>query len=253
MLQENKSKYFESNLIVGGKKEDRMRYASEMAKDLLGDKVELEKLTGIDFFVVEKYEDKSGIVIEQIRELQNKLSKKPYVAKKKVTVLFEVGSASLQTQNCLLKTLEEPPGNTILILTAQDTESVIPTIKSRCRVITLKNSEVQYGAQNQEKWKTIFEEIISAGKGERLSWTNKNKEIFEDREEIIGMLDYFIERFRQHLLINLDEPPLVQAIEELLYFKKSISTVSVNVRIAVENLFLSLPIISDNDTNNVLE
>lgn len=238
---------------MGGKKEDRLKYAIGVAKDLFGDKLEVERLTGIDFFLVEKFEDKSAIVIEQIRELQNKLSKKPYMTKKKVAVLFEIGSANLQTQNCLLKTLEEPPGNTILILTAQDTESVIPTIKSRCRVITLKNNEIQYGTQDQEKWKQIFEEIISAGKGERLSLANKNKEIFENREEIIGMLDYFIVRIRQHLLINLDEPALVIAIEELLYFKKSISTVSVNLRIAIENLFLSLPIISDNDTKNVLE
>ena len=76
--------------------------------------------------------------IEQIRELQRELSLKAREGRYKVAVLCNFERATTAAANALLKTLEEPPPYTVLLLTAQNPNQLLPTIVSRCRVVTLR-------------------------------------------------------------------------------------------------------------------
>jgi DNA polymerase-3 subunit delta' len=87
---------------------------------------------------VERSEDKKGIGIEQIRELQRSLALTPLDGQARVAVLTEFDAASESAANALLKTLEEPPPRVTLVLTANDVEDVPPTIASRCELIALR-------------------------------------------------------------------------------------------------------------------
>lgn len=80
-------------------------------------------------------EDSQGIKIEAIRELQERISLKPYEAKTKVFIIEEADYLLEDAANCLLKTLEEPPGDSLLMLIAQDKGKILPTILSRCQLI----------------------------------------------------------------------------------------------------------------------
>lgn len=79
-----------------------------------------------------------SIKIEQMRRLQQDLSLSTYEARYKIAILKRFDTANLNAANAFLKTLEEPPSNVILILTATDSDTLLPTINSRCRTIGLR-------------------------------------------------------------------------------------------------------------------
>lgn len=76
--------------------------------------------------------------IEQVRELQPWLATAPFESPFKVAILRRFEEASEETANAFLKTLEEPPRHVVLILTAQDSSLILPTIASRCQKLTLR-------------------------------------------------------------------------------------------------------------------
>lgn len=71
------------------------------------------------------------------QSLQQFLSLKPFVAVYRVALLANAERMTEAAQNCLLKTLEEPPDNTVLILTTAYPDHLLPTVLSRCQVIGL--------------------------------------------------------------------------------------------------------------------
>ena len=78
------------------------------------------------------------IKIEPVRQLIYDLSLKPVEAKRRVARLLRFDAANVETMNAFLKTLEEPPGNTVILLTAERADDLLPTIVSRCEVIALR-------------------------------------------------------------------------------------------------------------------
>lgn len=76
----------------------------------------------------------SSIKISQIRELQSDIIIKPH-NKYKIYVINHAEKMTVESQNALLKTLEEPPEYAIIILITNNKESLLPTIKSRCEII----------------------------------------------------------------------------------------------------------------------
>ena len=71
----------------------------------------------------------------EINELIEATFSAPYEADKKVFVISNANGIDAGMQNKLLKTLEEPPHNTFFILTATEDNNILPTIKSRCRIV----------------------------------------------------------------------------------------------------------------------
>ncbi len=77
--------------------------------------------------------DGAFIKIDQVRELQKELSFRPFEAKKKVCIMEAADRMNQAAANAFLKTLEEPPGDALLILLTTDIGAVLPTILSRCQ------------------------------------------------------------------------------------------------------------------------
>jgi len=76
---------------------------------------------------------KKEIAIQQIRELERVLAFRPFSGKKKVALIDPADVMNYHAQNSLLKTLEEPPGDSLLILLAGSTGGLLPTLLSRCQ------------------------------------------------------------------------------------------------------------------------
>jgi DNA polymerase-3 subunit delta' len=76
------------------------------------------------------------IKIGQIRELQQSLAFKPYEARWRVVIVDGAERMTRETANAFLKTLEEPPQSTTIILIAAALEGLPPTVLSRCQRIT---------------------------------------------------------------------------------------------------------------------
>lgn len=81
---------------------------------------------------------KLTLKIETIRDLQQDLNLSAYEARTKVAILQRFDAATDGAANAFLKTLEEPPGNVLLLLTANDADTLLPTIASRCRTLNLR-------------------------------------------------------------------------------------------------------------------
>jgi DNA polymerase-3 subunit delta' len=76
------------------------------------------------------------IKIYQVRALSRRLSFAPVEAKVRVSVVWPAGSLREDAANALLKTLEEPPPGNLLILCCREPNDVLPTIASRCQVVS---------------------------------------------------------------------------------------------------------------------
>lgn len=87
--------------------------------------------------------DEKAISIESIREMQHKLVLTIPGAKgiARVVIIENAHLMTTEAQNALLKTLEEPPLNTMVILTARSTDSLLPTIQSRVQLLPIISPE----------------------------------------------------------------------------------------------------------------
>ncbi len=81
---------------------------------------------------------KLTLKIDVIRELQRHLNLSAHEARYKIAILKRFDAATIGAANAFLKTLEEPPENVILLLTANDADTLLPTISSRCRTVNLR-------------------------------------------------------------------------------------------------------------------
>lgn len=108
---------------------------------------------------------KGTIKISQIRDLCHMLAMKPYEAKQRVVIISEAHTMNPEAGNALLKLLEEPPGGTLLILTAPHSRNILPTIISRCQQVRFKPiSQQALSALLVDEYGIRFEEaeILSA-------------------------------------------------------------------------------------------
>ena len=80
------------------------------------------------------YPDGNSIKIAQIRKLQTDIIVKPH-NQYKIYIINQAESMTIEAQNALLKTLEEPPEYAIIILITSNKEALLDTIKSRCEII----------------------------------------------------------------------------------------------------------------------
>ncbi len=97
------------------------------------------------------------IKVEQIRDFIQNVNIMPYEGRKKVFIVVDADRMNIESQNRLLKTLEEPPGPTVIILTSANPNALLPTILSRCQRInffTIPRAEIE-------------EYIVKKGKADR--------------------------------------------------------------------------------------
>lgn len=81
----------------------------------------------------------NSIGVEDIRaQINNDIGIKPYSSPRKVYIMNEGEKMTIQAQNALLKTLEEPPEYAVILILTANVESLLPTILSRCVVLNMK-------------------------------------------------------------------------------------------------------------------
>ena len=85
------------------------------------------------------HEKPNSIGIDEIRDqLINDVGIKPYESPYKIYIVNDADKLTLQAQNALLKTIEEPPAYAVVMLLADNPDALLPTITSRCVILSLK-------------------------------------------------------------------------------------------------------------------
>ena len=129
-----------------------------------------------------------SIKIEQIREITEKVIEKPIVSNKKIYVIRESDKMTDEAQNCLLKTLEEPPAYLIIILIAENESMMLSTIKSRCTKISFKpiqNNLILDYLENNYGLTNVSDNILglfNGSIGNAIDYIDK-KEMYEEVEK----------------------------------------------------------------------
>jgi DNA polymerase III subunit delta' len=112
-----------------------------------------------DVRLIEPLADKKEISIQQIRELQRELNYRSFSGKRKIAIIDPAILMNSSAQNALLKTLEEPPLDSLIVLIAPNAGGLLPTLRSRCLRLSfapLSNAQVaaflesQHGMQADE-------------------------------------------------------------------------------------------------------
>ena len=127
-------------------------------------------------------EDRASILIEQMRNLTERLVHMPGIDAKRVVLILEAERMTDQAANYFLKTLEEPPVDTVFILTSSRPEFLLPTIRSRCQI-------VPFTYLNAEQ----IAEVVFDGKDDFL--LGSAGEVLALRES--GMIDNVMDIFRK--------------------------------------------------------
>jgi len=108
-----------------------------------------EKLA--DPYKIVRYEKPGSISIEEVRNAQRSLFYTPVEGKVKVLIVQDPEKMSIEAENCFLKTLEEPPRNSLLIFLSSEPEKLLPTIVSRCQRIRFKRMSEELITKRLEK------------------------------------------------------------------------------------------------------
>mgnify|MGYP006282106679 FL=1 len=184
-----------------------------------------------DFHRITVQEDHKKILIDQIRELQKEISYKPYESNYKVYIIEEAAKMTIQAQNSLLKTLEEPPEYAIIILTNENKNELIPTIISRCQEVKLHNQPLEIVKEyliNTEGFNSEDAQLyatLARGKYKKAVKLASKQDFVENRNKIIEFIsnidskdNYEIFNITEQLIKLSDtEFPLFELI--LSYFR----------------------------------
>lgn len=171
-------------------------------------------------------------------------------------ILEDAHLLTTEAANSFLKTLEEPPGNTIIILTAPNEDLVLPTIASRCQIIELGSAKWEAREEEKIKAEETLQKLLNAGVGERLQFV----EVLGIRREALGFCIGQLHAARTLLLNNINSttpteskghtdtygsiPPkeLAVLIDRIDQTRHDLEN-NINVKLALGNLILNYPCI----------
>lgn len=212
-------------------------------------------------------EDGKSIKINQIRLLQEKISEKPIISNKKVYIINSSDLMTVEAQNCLLKTLEEPPEYAVIILVLSNENKLLSTIKSRCTKIAfqkLTNNELMKYANsnnlelnssllsvcdgsiskllnlqtNIESYNLLDDIIASFSNDNIIDIWNKSEILYKSKDNIIQLLEYFNNIFLEKLK-NTKDTKYISAIKTVEDTKNKLSNNS-NYDMCIDNLLLQI-------------
>lgn len=154
-----------------------------------------------DFEIIEP--DGNSIKIEQIRNLQKKIQEKPIISDKKIYIINDSEKMTKEAQNCLLKTLEEPPEFAIIILIGNNESLFLDTIKSRCIILhfdKIENDELKQLMLSKYQIQNIDDDVLrifQGSIGKAIALKDKIQEYLEienllkqlDKKDLVDIFD----------------------------------------------------------------
>jgi DNA polymerase III delta prime subunit len=215
-------------LIIGNSAEQIKLEIDQITRKVLGRDSGLNQNPDILTF-----ESQTSLKIADIRHLQKEVQFRPYQSKHKVIIINHAGNLTLPAQNALLKTLEEPPESTILILTAASKESLLPTILSRCQLIQINQPADTDTLPEQIQ---LLQQIIKGNAGERLLIADG---FSKDKKQA---LEFCLNQIKAARQLNSENNTGISTIIISLIFE-SIQQLEANVNpsLIIGNLLLSYP------------
>ena len=191
---------------------------------------------------------KTSFGVDDVRDIIDEVNKKPFEGDKKVIIIHQGNKLTIQAQNVLLKTIEEPPTEVYIIILCESLELILDTIKSRCEIYKLtpltKDELYKYIAikgydySEEEKSSAI---AFSEGIPGRIDRYFSDTELQELRDKIVDLLLQ---------LTNNEIEAILEKEEQLVSYKQNkeevinvlssfIRDILVNKEVYNENLIIN--------------
>lgn len=174
-------------LLLKGRNLTALKHAaSEVASLLL--QVDAQKLDQHpDFFVLQARNRMRQISVDGTRELIRNIQHSPSAGERKVALVMEVDRMNQESANAFLKTLEEPPLNTNIILTTVKPNALLPTIVSRCLSFWFNEAETPIEDDVWMQWRARFQSWLQT----LPNAPKQRQEISERMMSLYGLLEGF--------------------------------------------------------------
>ena len=227
--------------------------------------IEFDTDNNPDFSIIEP--DGNSIKIDQIREFQKKVSEKPIISQRKVYIINDSDKMTVEAQNCLLKTLEEPPEFVTIILVGTNENAFLSTIKSRCMILHFEeiseeeilkyleenyqikiNSQIMIKAfqgsigkaielkDKQEQYEKIENLIYGLEKMDVVDLVNKAEFLYSSKDDKTEILDYM-----EVILMDIAKTSnkYAQTIEIVEQTKKRLAA-NANYDMSIDNMLFKI-------------
>jgi DNA polymerase-3 subunit delta' len=159
----------------------------------------------------------STLKIDQVRALQQTLALRPLEARYRVAILRRFDEANPAAANALLKTLEEPAPNVVLILTAESADVLLPTIVSRCQPLHLRPLSIEAVRTALESIGAPEEQArtLSQISGGRIGWAIQayhEPATLEERDAALNLLEQALMGNRRKRFALVEDLPTEKPI-----------------------------------------
>ncbi len=220
-----------AHIFVGEDGIGKSLVAKELSLNILGKK-DMRQYADI----MEFRNDKKSIGVNEIRNIIEEVSKKPYEGDKKVILIYEGDKLTTQAQNAFLKTVEEPPQGVFIIILVESSGSILDTIKSRCQIYKLNRLSDEdmlsfLSTKYPQVDETLKNVIINFSGG-----IPGRAEKFIKDEKFNHMRDITIK-----LLIDINQKNLIDIIkyeEQLIKYKDSYEEIIMNILCYVRDIII---------------
>jgi len=154
-------------LISGPPGSGKQQLAADLASLVNGTAVaDVFSARAREIFVARPESKSRRIVIEQIRDLEHALQMRASNSRRKVAIISDADRLQPQAANAFLKTLEEPPKDSLLLLLSALPEALPETILSRCIAIPLARDGQLQASDEEKKLVKLFQQV-----SHEQSWT----------------------------------------------------------------------------------
>lgn len=214
-----------SFLIASKNKDEASNYTSKLL---------IERGIQLIDIRINNYEKAMGI--EDVRNIQKSILLKPFRGKEKAVIIEIHEGATLEAQNSLLKLLEEPPNNTIIVITAPNKDLFLPTILSRCKIIVLREENIKLIETDLSELEKTLNVLLTEKIGDKLKLA---QDIAKDKKDAILWLEKMAVFVKSKLTQDNKNLKFLNFLKELQKTYKTIKNTNITARTALENLFLS--------------
>lgn len=216
----------QSFIVIHQDKNKREEYlTASLAKDAIGT------------FDTIRVLGETSLGIEEMRNMQKSVFLTPVKGSKKAIILEDAQTLTIEAQNALLKILEEPPAHVLFFLSTTSTDSLLPTILSRCSLVKLQEDSQDLTPEQITVLEEDVQLLLSSSIAIRLSLAEK---IANQKDLISVWLSQAIHYLRSKMLEDVDvNAHLTGSLQNLQDAYRLITTTNTNPRMVLEHTFLT--------------
>lgn len=233
IIEQNRTEYPSSNFyIFHGTTSVLKEKSLDFLSNFFGEDTDKDNLTNHPDFKLIEPEDSSEIKIEQVRALKSFLNTSPFIADYKAALIYPADKLNIESQNALLKLLEEPSESVILLLAASSIDRLLDTILSRGSLVYLGSHHFEKNDFEKNSL-NFWNELENISNSARI----KSIESIDSKEKAVDFLNAGLFA----LLEKAKQKPsrtIVNILKNICETKDNIERRNANIKLSLLNLLI---------------